>query len=130
VDEALKSMEFPRLILQPVVENAVIHGIEPKDGRGYISIEGGKDESGYVLRIEDTGVGMDDDRLTALQRRLEQSDNQDNISFGLWNVNQRLKLMFGEASGLSVGRREGGGTAVWIVIRRKGEERDVPHLDR
>ncbi|TLS54028.1 sensor histidine kinase [Paenibacillus antri] len=130
VDESLKAMEFPRLILQPVVENAVIHGIEPKDGRGYISIEGGKDASGYALRIEDNGVGMDDDRLAALQRRLEQPDNQDNVSFGLWNVNQRLKLMFGESSGLSVSRKEGGGTAVTIVIRGKGEESDVPHLDR
>lgn len=130
VPDSLMRIVIPRLILQPIIENAVIHGIEPKEGRGCISIIGRSEGNRSLIIIEDNGVGMDDARLEELRERLGRSENTDNGSFGLWNVNRRLQLMFSEGSGLQVKQGKNGGTTVVVVLERKGEEKDVPDLDR
>ena len=130
VPDSLKTVEIPRLILQPIVENAVIHGIEPKDGKGCIRITGVMDGEVCRITIEDNGVGMDDLQLAKLQNRLELTENTDNVSFGLWNVNQRLKLMFGKEAGLAIVGSAGGGTTVSVVFHAKGGESVVSNIDR
>ncbi|WP_276353746.1 sensor histidine kinase [Cohnella caldifontis] len=121
IPEEMKGLEIPLLILQPIVENAVIHGLEPKEGRGHIAIRGEMQDDESRIIIEDNGVGIRDDKLEQLRMKLEQPENRENASFGIWNVNQRLKLMYGEDSGLRIGRSAGGGTTVTVRIAAKKE---------
>jgi len=129
VPASLHDKEIPRLILQPVVENAVIHGIEPKEGQGHIIIRGLEEEHGFRIVIEDDGTGMDLAKIQDLQSRVERGENTDNASYGLWNVHQRMKLMFGDASGLTIRRGVDGGTVVVMRFCAKGEP-DVSDLNR
>lgn len=130
IPEGMKQLVIPRLILQPVVENAVIHGIEPKDGQGEISISGELSDLEYRIFVEDNGVGMKDENLRDLQKAIEQSKNEDDMSYGLWNVNQRLKLTFGEDSGLFLSHGSAAGIRATVVFRRKDGETDVSTVDR
>ncbi|MFD0959704.1 sensor histidine kinase [Paenibacillus chungangensis] len=116
IPESMKGLEIPRLILQPVIENSVIHGIEPRDGHAHISIVGEQDAPVCRIIVSDDGVGIGERELQELQTRLDSADNPDNVSFGLWNVNQRIKLMFGGESGLSVARNPDGGTVVTLTF--------------
>lgn len=132
VPEPVRQLVIPRLMLQPIVENAVIHGIEPSDGKGEIRIRGEVREDEYRVTVEDNGVGLDDERLERLQRRLELPEDEISASYGLWNVNQRLKLMFAPGSGLQVSRSPLGGLAVTVVLIpvKEGERRRVSDSDR
>ncbi|WP_168118812.1 histidine kinase [Paenibacillus sp. HB172176] len=91
-----------RLILQPVVENAVMHGVEPTPGKGFILVTGMREDGWMLLRVEDSGGGMTASEIEAYKRRLEQGLDE-NVGCGLWNVNQRLKQRFGEGSGIEIG---------------------------
>jgi|HigsolmetaAR203D_1030402.scaffolds.fasta_scaffold02596_5 Predicted signal transduction protein with a C-terminal ATPase domain len=131
VPEPIRMLVIPRLMLQPIVENAVIHGIEPIDGKGEIRIRGEVHEGEYRVVVEDNGVGLDDDQLSQLQIRLELPEEEVSASYGLWNVNQRLKLMFAPGSGLLVSRSPLGGLAVTVVMKlEKEESRRVSDSDR
>lgn len=121
IPDSMSGLEIPLLLLQPIVENAVIHGVEPREGQGHIVILGEELADEYRIKIEDNGIGMNDEQLDRLRARLELAEHLDNSSFGLWNVNQRLKLMFGEGSGLVISRRVEGGTRVTVLIRREKE---------
>jgi sensor histidine kinase YesM len=109
IDQGLLGEKVPRLSLQPLVENAISHGLTEKRGSKKIAIDGIAENGDLVLSICDNGVGMDSD---AVNRQL-QEDNADTFgrskSIGLANINARIKLLFGEAYGVSVrsGPREG-----------------------
>ncbi|TBL70765.1 histidine kinase [Paenibacillus thalictri] len=99
VPEEMLDIALPRLLIQPIVENAVVHGIEPKMGGGRIAIRGQLNGDGAWLTIEDNGVGMSGDQLRQLQERLNRPMDGE-IGCGMWNVNQRLKHWFGDTAGL------------------------------
>jgi two-component system sensor histidine kinase YesM len=132
VPEPIRILVIPRLMLQPIVENAVVHGIEPIDGKGEIRIHGAVQEGEYRVVVEDNGVGLDDEQLAQLQRRLELPEEEVSASYGLWNVNQRLKLMFAPGSGLLLSRSPLGGLAVTVILKLVKEEegRRVSDFDR
>lgn len=88
-----------RLILQPVVENAIVHGIEPKPGRGTIMVSGHRESDWNVLVVEDSGVGMTDLEIVAYVQSLERPMDE-HTGCGLWNVNQRLIQRFGPGAGI------------------------------
>ncbi|MNY33120.1 Sensor histidine kinase YehU [compost metagenome] len=90
-----------RLIVQPVVENAVMHGIEPKPGRGSVWISGRRESGWNILQIEDSGMGMTEESITAYMRRLEQPMDE-RTGCGLWNIHQRLKQRFGLGAGIYI----------------------------
>lgn len=90
-----------RLILQPVVENAIVHGIEPVPGRGFIRITGIWESDWNILRIEDSGRGMTEPDIEQYRLRLEQPMDE-RMGCGLWNVHQRLKHRFGEGAGVYI----------------------------
>lgn len=94
IDEELLSFPIPSFILQPIVENAVVHGIEPKVGNGRISISAKDKNDHIVLTVTDDGVGIPDDRLELI---LSQSvnENQPKKRLGLNNVRERIKLIYG-----------------------------------
>jgi two-component system sensor histidine kinase YesM len=115
IRDDLKGAIVPKLILQPVLENAITHGIEPKlqPGKVHISVE----ERHQVLTISvvDDGVGMSEQRLSSIRNDLE-SSGHDAEAVGLANVHRRIRFYYGDAFGLGVRSREGEGTTVEVQI--------------
>lgn len=108
IPEAMRRWEVPLLVVQPLVENAVLHGIEPHSGAGSIRILGEVDGSGMRIVVEDGGKGMDSREMKELERSLTEPMNQE-MGCGLWNVHQRLQIRHGEAAGLRLESSELGG---------------------
>ena len=103
------NLVLPKLVLQPLVENALYHGIKEKDGQGHIKVSVQKKDSGLIIRIEDDGVGFqnpDDSSQSQLKRG----------GVGLQNVDQRLKLHFGEDYQMKIDSIPSKGTTVEIYI--------------
>ncbi|GIQ69626.1 histidine kinase [Xylanibacillus composti] len=115
VDEALMSASFPPLLLQPVVENAVVHGIENRLGDGYIRIRGEQTAQGFQLIVEDNGKGMTPMELRRQSQQLLQ-DSMEEEGCGLRNVHQRLQHMFDPRSGLALAESPFGGLRVTLQV--------------
>lgn len=96
----LRNIEIPPLLIQPIVENAILHGIEEKAGEGLVKITAVEYEGFIRIVVEDNGKGMEEKTMTSLMQQLT-VPMDDNTGCGLWNVNQRLKLRFGDDAGLS-----------------------------
>lgn len=114
IPDAMLSLQIPRLILQPVVENAVVHGIEPKIGVGNIRITGKTDGYNREITVEDDGVGVSEEKLRELTQQLTMPMDS-HMGYGIWNVNQRLALRYGEGAGVRYSRSETGGLIVRLV---------------
>jgi two-component system sensor histidine kinase YesM len=116
VDESVMGAMIPKMTLQPLVENASIHGIEPLKDQGSIDISIGKSDEGLVCCVRDNGVGIPRDKLDALLGDLASNDDIGE-SVGIKNVYYRLKLFYGEAADFRIESEAGGGTAITIVVR-------------
>lgn len=117
IDESILSFKIIKICLQPVIENAVYHGFKPKNTKGTLTISGELDDTNIVFTMSDDGAGMDTDTLSSLNTLLHESVYNDSGShIGLANVNKRIKIIFGEAYGLSVDSRKNVGTTVKITI--------------
>lgn len=110
---------IPKLTLQPLVENALYHGIKLKRAKGLIRIKGWRDGECVMLEVSDNGIGMTKERLEELQNSI---DNSEKIGFGFSAVNQRLQLQFGKEYGMKVASTEGEGTTVTIRILYREKE--------
>lgn len=130
----MKGLTIPRLILQPIVENAVIHGIEPKLGGGHIRVTGERTDNGYAkIIVEDNGAGMSENKMKELTEQLVHPV-MEGAGYGAWNVHQRLILRFGEQSGITYASVPAGGikvTLAWqIVNHMEGDCSHVSNYDR
>lgn len=111
IDAAVNGYAIPKLVLQPVIENALLHGIQKKKTRrGTITVEARKEEECLVLTVSDDGVGMDKEKLEQLTKYSNSN------SYGLYNVNERIKLFCGENYGISVFSEKDKGTSVEIRL--------------
>ncbi len=91
------------LLLQPIVENAVLHGIEETGQEGFILIQIKKLENNVLsARVFDNGAGMTKQKLNEVRRKIESPSLQDNQGIGLYNINNRIKLFYGQQYGLSI----------------------------
>ena len=117
VPEAIQDCPVPKLILQPLIENALYHGIKNRRGRGLIEITGEETDSGLVLRVHDNGAGMTPEQLAQLQSG-EYVEHHSGL--GLKNVHQRIRLYCGEPYGLSFASEVGHGTTVTVLLPRGG----------
>ena len=113
----IQKMNMPPLILQPVVENAVLHGLDEKTHEGMISISISKctDFEGVLFVISDNGIGMDEETLEKLKKNIEDHDDTTK-SIGLYNVAHRIELAYGKPYGLEVESKLGQGTTVKITL--------------
>ena len=103
VDDEIQDIRILKQIIQPFVENAIYHGLEPKFGKGSLTVTGVKEDGYIVFQVTDDGVGID--------------DNVDIMKgYAVSNVYQRLKLHYGEKAELKFDSRPGGGTVVTIRI--------------
>ena len=107
-----------RIVLQPLVENAIYHGIKPLTNKGLIRIGGRILAQSVELTISDNGLGMTGQELEALRQNMKSDKIKESRHIGVANVNQRLRLCFGEEYGLLVESREGEGTSVTVRIPR------------
>ncbi|MCD9026196.1 cache domain-containing sensor histidine kinase [Cohnella silvisoli] len=115
VDSPLLSCRIPKITLQPLVENAILHGIlEKAEKRGTIRITGKQDRAAVYLYIEDDGVGMDAERLSTLLDYDHQDPNHSDNGFGVKNTHDRLRLAYGDSYGLGIKSEHGKGTSVEI----------------
>ena len=113
VEEQLMSCRVIKLILQPLVENAIYHGIKEKRGQGQIQILGQIEDGKIHFQVIDDGIGMTPEKLEQINQLLKQDGLQQNeIGYGIFNVNTKIKLNFGDEYGLSFHSIYGQGTIV------------------
>lgn len=106
----------PRLILQPLIENAFEHGLSMKKDNGLLSVSFKKYEDELHIMVENNGEDISGEELKLLQYKLaNKNDNNDEVT-ALQNINQRLKLKFGQEYGIAVDKGERGGFKVTISI--------------
>lgn len=115
IDEEAKDCVILPLILQPIVENSIIHGLETKEGTGHILIRIEKQEEKVCITIEDDGVGIPEEELDKLREELKRH-SLDRSHIGVCNVHERIRLKYGEAYGLSIQSMKGKMTRVVICL--------------
>jgi two-component system sensor histidine kinase YesM len=119
-DKQIVRLKTIKMILQPLVENAVYHGLEPKNGPGGLTISGRMASENVIqICIEDNGKGIGANELAELQKVLaspEETGAGVKRGIGLININRRVKLMFGREYGVSIESRENTGTRIVILL--------------
>ena len=116
LDQVIYKYQILKLTLQPVVENALYHGIKYKRAKGCIHIHGEKEGDIIRLTVRDDGVGMDEEELEQLRQQIEKPCQETEKGFGLANVNERIHMYFGYEYGMKIESEKGKGTTVEIVI--------------
>lgn len=117
IPDSLYEYQVLKLTMQPLVENALYHGIKNKRGVGRITARGRMEGDRLVLSVEDNGIGMTPERLEAVRRGLEkETEEQADGGFGLYNVQQRIKLYYGPEYGMTIQSVYGEGTRVEILL--------------
>ncbi len=129
-DEDVLEFFMPRLIIQPVVENAIFHGLEECMEGGVVSIEIIRTELDLMIIISDNGKGMDEDtlerinnRISGISRSEEEAEKIKNLGIALPNIHKRIKLLFGEEYGVQVYSTLNQGTDVEINIPVNSERK-------
>jgi len=121
VPSELQNIYMPKVILQPIVENAVKYGLEPKKGGGFLEISAKKTGPDLEITVMDNGVGMTRERLSEVRELLEadwdsEKDEKTDGSVGLRNVNNRIRLACGIQYGITVDSQLGMGTIVKCIL--------------
>ena len=116
VPEDLYEYKIPKITIQPLVENALYHGIKNKRGQGTITVTGKSKENGFVLYVRDNGIGMTQERLNEVRAGIQKLSYTGKEIYGLYNVNERIRLNFGETYGISIESTYGEGTCVSISL--------------
>ena len=116
IEDSIMDFKIMRFILQPIVENSLIHGLEPLNGQGIIVLKGYRNGNELNITITDNGVGISPEDLNSLMQD-KLSGKKSNLSgIGIWNVDERIKLYFGEKYGVTVESVPNLFTAVEITI--------------
>lgn len=125
IPTAMHGLPVPSLLLQPIVENAVVHGIEQKQEAGNIRIRGSVSGSKYVIYIDDDGVGLREEEMKSLNNYVHAKyQSTEEIGCGLRNVHHRLTNRYGNHSGLSFSSNEWGGFRVILQITVKEDSNE------
>ena len=133
--EELYRCRLPKLTLQPILENSIIHGTELKVGVGHLTIFLQRTGRRLLISVSDDGVGMDEETLARLNGRLgkgelnAQVDSAGHSGVALVNVDNRIRLLFGEEYGLHVFSMPGLGTTVEITLPIITSDRDVKNKE-
>jgi len=127
---------IPKLTMQPILENSIIHGTELKVGTGHLTICLARTGKRLLIRISDDGLGMDEGRLISINEKLGKSsyniastEQEAKGGFALVNVNNRIRLLFGDEYGLHVFSIPGVGTDVEISIPAINSDREIENRE-
>lgn len=104
------------LIIQPLVENAFVHGLESVEEDGKLTIRVSLENQAITIKVMDNGKGIAPERLAQIRHSLNDFETLDRTHIGVSNVNQRIKLQYGEKYGLNIESEEGNGTTVMLTI--------------
>ncbi|MBR3772086.1 MAG: sensor histidine kinase [Clostridium sp.] len=118
ISEKLMNFDIPKLTLQPLVENALYHGVKNKRGIGHIQVVGIDDDDYILLKVIDDGAGMKKEQLEALREGIYEDRH---TGLGLLNVHNRLKLYYGEDYSITFESEFGEGSEITIRIPKKNE---------
>ena len=121
----LKKYIIPKLTLQPLLENAIYHGIKARQEGGKISLQVQEKEECLFFSIEDDGMGIDGETLEHLNRSFRQDDKKDADSFGLYSINRRIQLFFGSEYGLHLVSEKCKFTCVTLTIPKMMHEKNL-----
>lgn len=113
----METVMVPKLIIQPLIENSIYHGIRDKAGYSTIKIKIGARDGWVTITVLDNGLGMDQKRLEQLKKRLEEEDTQEGVHIGLLNTHKRLELIYGGDYKIRILSRPGRGTMIELKIR-------------
>lgn len=134
VDEGLENIPVLKLVLQPLVENALYHGIKNKRGRGKITVSAhllnndDVSKNKIIFSVQDNGIGFTNERLKEVKSELRKKTDAENLKsiYGLYNVNKRLSLYYDKSISLKIISEYGNGTTVSFIVPTKvksaGEE--------
>ncbi|MEG1013867.1 MAG: histidine kinase, partial [Clostridia bacterium] len=134
--EEIFRCRLPKLTMQPIMENSIIHGTELKIGTGHLSIHLERTQKRLLIRISDDGVGMDEETLNRLNDQLgkggltiarQQQEHKGGLA--LINVDSRIRLLFGDAYGLHVYSTPSVGTDVEITLPAITSDRDIENTE-
>ena len=114
--QELLSCKTLKLILQPIVENSIYHGIKNMAGKGTIRITAYQEEEKLVIRLEDNGIGMDAEMLERLLNEPVNEKSSKGSGIGVHNVNERIKLYFGQEYGLRFESELDKGTTAFVYL--------------
>ena len=115
-EEELMAVQVPKLILQPIVENAITHGIEPRKQKGNISITIKDIGDEVVISVEDNGMGMTSGQLSHIRDEMPDIEKEGHTGIGIRNVDRRIRLHYGEPYGIVIESTYGKGTIVGLRI--------------
>ncbi|MFD0670988.1 sensor histidine kinase [Cohnella sp. GCM10027633] len=121
VEPTMLDMEIPRLVVQPLVENVILHGFKNHSEYGTIRIVGTTEGAFARLAVEDSGTGIEPSAMETMNVRIRAAKNEE-IESGLQNVHQRMKLLFGEGSGLTIRRSPLGGVLAELAWKYAEQE--------
>ncbi|MSS08832.1 sensor histidine kinase [Clostridium sp. WB02_MRS01] len=126
VEEEVKDCRILKLLLQPLVENAVHHGIKPREGKGTISIKAFSDEDEIIFLVSDDGVGMSEEKIEEI---MEGKTVTGKSGFGLYNLKQRITLYHGIRQPVLIHSEIGNGTEIAVRVKRM-EAKGLEHGDQ
>lgn len=129
VDEMTLKSKLPRLSLQPIVENAINHGLRNKRGKKKIGIQIKREQMDLVICIEDNGIGLDTSAINESLRKNELHFVEKGNSIGLHNINARLKMLYGNQYGMHLESMLGEGTKVFMILPDRGEDSNNEEKD-
>ena len=115
IPDSLGHLMVNKLILQPLVENAIYHGIKQKRGPGHIAVSARREGGALVFTVSDDGAGMSPEACEALNRQLSDENALPESGYGIFNVNNRIRLSYGKAYGLRYAINAQGGVTVTLT---------------
>ena len=116
IDDNTRHLYIPKLIIQPLVENAIYHGLEPAYGGGVIRVKSRIRDNVLLIDVSDNGVGIPQESVEKLLNPAGELDYDDNQSIGIQNVIKRVQTMFGNGYGLVIQSEIGEGTTITIKL--------------
>lgn len=116
VEPGFEMLQLPPLIIQPLVENAVVHGLDNKPGKMIVTVKAFRVDDTVRFEVTDDGSGISQERLDQVRHMLEDSEDHEGQRIGLRNVHDRLKLTYGGACGLTIESRQDEGTTLSFSI--------------
>lgn len=126
IDPAFYNMDIPKLLIQPIVENAIIHGLEAKVEGGTIHIWAEiAGQSDFLIHVEDDGVGMTQEVQRQVLSGKREADYRKKSHIGIFNVHRRIQLFYGEKYGLEIRSAPGEGTCITMRIRALQEPEEM-----
>ena len=114
ISPAIFGVKIIKLVLQPIIENAIYHGLKYKDSKGFLIVRGYREGEKAVLEVEDNGVGVDEETLSHIFEKHKVNYHSNGV--GVYNVQKRLKLYYGEEYGIVYKSRKNEGTRAVITI--------------